>query len=129
MLVLTSWVSITPLFLIYLLLMDWIFMFNTSLLDPINFLLGCCGVFFFRSCADSMYESFFQMNRTEVSGVRRMRTITQLLFESLIQFIIQGHMLSYFNRFPAENDAFSDDIGPLLISILMSAAHAILEFV
>ena len=49
------------------------------------------------TCIEQSYESLFRMKQHEVNGFRRMRTITQLMFESLIQFAVQIHMLVYFN--------------------------------
>lgn len=42
------------------------------------------------------YELLFEMTKLEVEGFRRMRTISQLTFETLIQMILQLRMLLFF---------------------------------
>ena len=64
-----------------MLLMDNMFVFNSTILSPISLLFGLS---YLDDFIDGTYEVLFQMKRHEVSGFRRMRTITQLIFESVI---------------------------------------------
>lgn len=42
---------------------------------------------------NSVYEYLYDMQTLEIDGFRRMRTITQLFYESLIQIIVQALQL------------------------------------
>ena len=96
----TAWISITPLFTVYMLFMDHVFVLNTTLLAPIAFLLRkCCNAEFLTAMTDRSYEVLFQMKPHEVNGFRRMRTITQAIFETLIQLAVQIHMLIFVTQF------------------------------
>jgi len=81
---------VNPLMLIYLFCLDLIFIINQALLYPIIQILKAmtCGIVDL-SCLnrglEKSYEFFFEMKKLEVAGFRRMRTISQLTFESLIQ--------------------------------------------
>ena len=44
MLILVSWNSIGPLFLVFLFIMDQVFVINTVIFDPVGALFMCCGV-------------------------------------------------------------------------------------
>ena len=43
-----------------------------------------------------IYMKIFQMNREEILGFRRLRTISQLLFETIPSLILQGRMYQFF---------------------------------
>ena len=76
-LMVTAWISISPLFTVYMISMDQVFVLNTTILAPIAFLLRkCCNTKFLTAMIDGSYEVLFQMKPHEVSGFRRMRTIT-----------------------------------------------------
>lgn len=80
-----AWISILPLFLVLTLLMDIVFVINGAVLEPLIYILGCGrGGQGITSCLESVYEQVFNMKRHEISAFRRMRTITQLLYETLI---------------------------------------------
>jgi hypothetical protein len=78
-----SWVSIFPLFMVFMFIMDQVFVINSTIFELIGLVLGLTSCL---DCVDHSYEVLFQMKKHEVSGFRRMRTITQLMFESIIQF-------------------------------------------
>jgi len=85
-----GYMMVNPLMLIYLFCLDLIFIINQALLYPIIQILKAmtCGIVDL-SCLnrglEKSYEFFFEMKKLEVAGFRRMRTISQLTFESLIQ--------------------------------------------
>ena len=62
-----------------------------------------------------------------MDGVSHMRTITQLLFESLIQFFIQVWMLNYYSDNEEEREAFGISIFQLLLSLVLTILHLLLE--
>ena len=73
----TAWTSICPIFTVYMLLMDQVFVVNTTLLTPVAFLFKkCFKIQCLNKMIDSSYERLFQMKPHEVGGFRRMRTIT-----------------------------------------------------
>ena len=69
------------------------------------------------------------MKKHEISGFRRMRTITQLIFESFIQFVVQLQMLVYYQKHDQEEDDFGVGIVPLMTSLSLALAHGILEVI
>lgn len=85
MLVVIAWSSICPLFILFMFVMDQVFVINSTFFEVLAMVLGCCcSVRPLIECIEGSYELLFQMKKHEVSGFRRMRTITQLMFESLI---------------------------------------------
>lgn len=120
--------------LIYLFCLDLIFIINQAFLYPIIQVLKflTCGLLDL-SCLnralEKSYEIFFEMKKLEVAGFRRMRTISQLTFESLIQATLQIRMLLYFKALQDENgmDDFGVSLTAIAVSILLAIIHAILE--
>jgi len=123
-----SIISITWLFPFYLILMDIYFVFSAVFLYPIAYVLGGCGRFSFLTDAiQSSYSNIFKLSFVEMDGVSHMRTITQLLFESLIQFFIQVWMLNYYSDNEEEREAFGISIFQLLLSLVLTILHLLLE--
>ena len=98
-----GWVMVAPVMLAYMFILDIIFVINQAILFPI---IVCLKVITFGfldlSCLnralEMTYEFLFEMHKLEVAGFRRMRTISQLTFESLIQLMLQIRMLYVFNQ-------------------------------
>ena len=87
MLSLVSWLSIGPLFIVFMVFMDTIMIFNSTCIVPFAYILHkICGCKCLSYGIEAFYSFFFQMTSAELSGVRHMRTITQLTFESVLQF-------------------------------------------
>ena len=66
--------ALTPFIIIYLLLLDLIFIINTSIFHPLCKLLGVCGLKFLSNIPDKIensYEVLFDMERLDVAGFRR----------------------------------------------------------
>ena len=90
-----------PTMLIYMFLLDVTFIFNQAILFPFFKLLkfitfGIVDFSCLTRALDKSYEVMFDMQKLEVAGFRRMRTISQLTFESLIQILLQIRMLLFF---------------------------------
>ena len=66
--------------------MDQVFIFNSTILTPLAYLFALCKIECLNRLVDDSYAFLFQMKPHEVSGFRRMRTITQMIFETFIQF-------------------------------------------
>ena len=128
----TAWCSILPIFTVYMLSLDLIFVLNTTLFAPIGYLLTkCCRIKSLNSLIDGSYERLFQMKPHEVVGFRRMRTITQMIFESVIQLGVQIHMLIYVSLYVVDEDKadFEVNMTSILISVALAVAHILLEYV
>jgi hypothetical protein len=123
---------VSPFMLFYLFILDIIFVINQALLYPMIFLIKflTCGLLDL-SCLynalDKSYEYMFEMQKLDVAGFRRMRTISQLTFESLIQSILQIRMLMYFGNNHNEQEEFGVSVTAISVSILLAFSHAILE--
>jgi hypothetical protein len=97
-----NFIPVTTIVIIYLFLIEIIFLLNSTVIVPIVFLLKIltCGKFDEQfKCIElsfkKLYDILFDMNDCEVDGFRRLRSITQLTFESFIQIILQIRILEY----------------------------------
>ena len=95
-------IMVSPFMLVYMFMLDIIFVINQALFFPIIILLkfltfGFLDLSCLNLALEKSYEYLFEMRKLEVAGFRRMRTISQLTFESLIQFALQVRMLMFFN--------------------------------
>ena len=96
--------------LVVMTFMDVLFLANTVILIPllnsISYLLcGYVDVTSLLEYVDATYESLFEMQRLDAAGFRRMRTITQMLFETVIQLVLQVRILVYFYNIFGDNAA------------------------
>ena len=122
---------LSPLMLIYMFLMDLVFLFIQAFIFPIllivKFLtfgkLDCTQMI---EKLDKVYEIMFEMQKLDVAGFRRMRTITQLTFETFLQLTLQGRMLLYFSNNEGGKD-LGVDLTALVVSLLLSTSHALIE--
>ena len=130
-----SYIMITPLMIVYMTLMDLLFMVNQAFLVPIVDLLkfisrGTLDLTCITSTIDGSYEVFFEMQKLDVEGFRRMRTISQLTFETFAQLILQVRMLLYFRGQGGdsqEEQALGVSVDAIAFSIFLAALHAVLE--
>ena len=78
----------TPFIVIYLLVMDLIYIIVSVVITPITMIIYVltCGKLNFTNIEeklDVLYEILFGMTDMDIKGFRRLRTISQLSFESL----------------------------------------------
>ena len=76
--------SVGPAFTVFMLLMDLVFTFNSTIIDPLAFLFDCCRCQCLNEVTNNIYKLLFQMKKYEVGGFRRMRTSSQMMFETKI---------------------------------------------
>ena len=130
-------IFLTPLVLIYLQLMDVVYIINSVGLVPIAVILQLlsCGLIkgnlahMFETKLDSIYEVAFGMSQMDIKGFRRLRTISQLSFESMPQILIQGRILYYNVVKPESTDALAIDMNVIIGSLGCAFFHAIIEFI
>jgi len=80
--------SMTPLIVVYLLLMDLVYIVTSVIITPFAMLLkliscGCIDITNVEEKLDGLYNILFGMTDMDIKGFRRLRTISQLSFESL----------------------------------------------
>lgn len=80
--------SLTPFIVAYLLVMDLVYIIVSVVITPLTFMLKflTCGkidVTNVEEKLDVLYEILFGMTDMDIKGFRRLRTISQLSFESL----------------------------------------------
>lgn len=80
--------SLTPFIVAYLLLMDIIYILVSVIITPTAMLIKVltCGLIDMTNIEqklDVLYEILFGMTDMDIKGFRRLRTISQLTFESL----------------------------------------------
>lgn len=85
-------IAITPIILLYLLLMDAVFLFMRVFVVPVLIIFSPCFkrpvLEVLDDAEDYVFVSMFEMNRIDVNGFRRLRTISQLVFESVFQIFL-----------------------------------------
>jgi hypothetical protein len=91
----------SPLAILMLIIVDLVFIFNTAFLElafEIAYILsyGLIDFRYISAIIDSSYVILFGMQRVDIEGFRRMRTIHQLAFETIVQLGLQLRMLQYF---------------------------------
>eukprot|EP01083_Nonionella_stella_P234496 825442_1 len=79
-----------------------------------------------------IFEKLLNMNRTEIVGYRRLRTLSQLFFETIPQIVLQVRILWVLNQWSEKEDVDSDlfkivDLKSLAWSIGLAAFHLLLE--
>jgi len=94
--------TLTPLIVVYLLLMDIIFIIVSVVIVPLTMIVKflSCGLIKIKHNEieekfNIIYETLFGMTDIDIKGFRRLRTISQLSFESLPQIILQCRILFY----------------------------------
>lgn len=94
---LNGFFSLTPLILINLLLMDLIYIINSVVITPIVFIFsfGRLNMEVIEEKIDKIYIVLFGMSDMDIKGFRRLRTISQLSFESFPQILLQIRILVY----------------------------------
>ena len=129
-----SVIMVSPFMLVYTFILDVIFIINQAILFPIICLLkmltcGLVDLSCLNDALDKSYEYFFKMQKLEVAGFRRMRTISQLTFESLIQITLQVRMLHFFKTDASALQEFGLSVTQIVVSIVLALSHALLEMV
>jgi hypothetical protein len=93
---LSSWASVSFIFVLYVILLDAVFMVNYAVLGPPAILLK--SFFKIKVLNQLISWSFcklFHMHENEIGDFRRMRMLTQLSYETIIHLILQMMMLVY----------------------------------
>lgn len=85
--------SLTPFIVAYLLLMDIIYIIVSVIITPAAMIIKLltCGIIDITNIEeklDVLYEILFGMTDMDIKGFRRLRTISQLSFESLPQIFL-----------------------------------------
>jgi len=84
-----GYISITPLIVLYLIGMDVLYLVNTLILLPLILIIkilsfGKIDILHLKDKIDDIYKYLFDMSYQDISGFRRLRTISQLTFETLL---------------------------------------------
>ena len=118
----------TPLSLSYFITLDLFF----SVIEISNsayhllILLFCCKRGFknmeFEEWIDKFLQKLFYLNTMDTKGLRRMRTITQMIFESIPQIILQIRIMSY-----AEDEGLGVTLSALGLSLSLAVLHLLFE--
>ena len=117
----------TPLSVLYLVLIDLLFIAYSLSSTLIFMVCGCRPKYDIKDLLDEyLFNSVLGMNRTEVIGYRRLRTLSQLCWETIPQIVLQCRIL-YVLEVKATSNEFEIDIGTLIWSIALGVAHLVLE--
>ena len=127
--------AFTPLILVYLFLLDLLYLFNAVLLAPILFILNLltCGRlkdFDIEEKTDKVFEVIFQLTHLEIVGFRKLRTMSQFTFESIPQIILQIRILVYMANIDASTEGYVQISWTIVFwSFFFAVIHAILEVI
>jgi hypothetical protein len=80
-------------------------------------------------CVDKLYFYFFDMQKMDIVGFRRLRTSSQLTFESLPQIILQLYILNYLRNNEAERVELDVSLEAIMFSISLAVLHTGIELV
>eukprot|EP01083_Nonionella_stella_P089131 248668_1 len=138
------WLMVTPVSLIYAFTVDVIFM-SFSIISTIYFIIAFLLIKIVGICKKDMpnvanydirdwievnvFQKLLDMNKSELTGYRRLRTLSQLLFETIPQIGLQLRIL-YVIKWSDDIDtynAFKIDVKTLAWSIGFAAGHLLLE--
>ena len=83
---------LTPLQLIFFILIDLFYLAINLVLTPLFFLISLCVtesrvIKSIENCLDTIFTKLFGLQKTDVEGFRRLRTSCQFSFESVPQVI------------------------------------------
>eukprot|EP01083_Nonionella_stella_P295544 1004441_1 len=117
--VLMAMLLMTPLSVLYFFIVDVVFMIYI-LISALLYFLTCSYVDITDFIDDYVFQKVLGMNRMQVIGYRRLRTLSQLLFETVPQCLLQLHMLRVSNL-----DGL--DTSSLMMSILFALLHMLFE--
>ena len=92
-----AFVASTPLLLVYLFIIDAIFLIISIVLTPLLMLISfiTCSKLrmeMIQFVTDKAFETLFGMQEMDVVGFRRLRTVSQLTFETLAQILLQSYI-------------------------------------
>eukprot|EP01084_Bolivina_argentea_P040443 74752_1 len=117
----------TPLSVLYLVSIDIIFMIYSLSSTFIFMICGCRTKYDIKDWLDEyVFNKLLKMNRTEIIGYRRLRTLSQLFFETMPQILLQGRIL-YVVELKNDNNQFQINVTTLVWSLALAVAHLILE--
>eukprot|EP01083_Nonionella_stella_P193903 715584_1 len=139
--VLSFWESLlmTPMALFYLCFIDFIFMIF-ALLSSVWLLFGIIRVV--TSCQtidqaaeydcrewidQKIFKDWLRMNRSEIVGYRRLRTLSQLFFETIPEIVLQLRILWVIKWSGSNENTFEIDVTTLIWSLGLAFAHLFLE--
>eukprot|EP01084_Bolivina_argentea_P270921 460797_1 len=138
---------ITPFALILAIVIDIIFIFcsliTTFIILPVIYVINKIkkcrnkdSYINFRKFLIDMYifEHIFKMNRTEIIGYRRLRSLSQLTFESIPQIFLQCWIMwriewqpHHSDTDPSNFNTFKINATDLRLSIILAIIHVLLE--
>eukprot|EP01083_Nonionella_stella_P242634 846184_1 len=109
----------TPLSVLYFFIVDVVFMVYV-LVSAFLYFITCSRVNITDFIDDYVFQKLLGMNRMQVIGYRRLRTLSQLLFETIPQLLLQLHMLRVSNLDGLDSTS-------LMMSILFALLHMMFE--
>jgi len=80
-------ICVTPIIILYLIAMDGLYLLNALILMPLILIVkilsfGHIDILPLRDKIEESYKFLFDMNNQDIAGFRRLRTVSQLTFES-----------------------------------------------
>ncbi|KRX00525.1 hypothetical protein PPERSA_04546 [Pseudocohnilembus persalinus] len=112
--------------LIFLTILSMIFILLLDILSAIFSLIGNIISPFYKGSGDDLLEIIFRkvgFSTMDIIGIRKLRSISQLLFETSLQLLLQLRMLQYKDI----AESFGVNINALLLSLQFALLHFFIE--
>ena len=124
-----AFVASTPLLLVYLFIIDAIFLIISIVLTPLLMLISfiTCSKLrmeMIQFVTDKAFETLFGMQEMDVVGFRRLRTVSQLTFETLAQILLQSYI---YTKIKDSSENIDISVEAILFSIVLGLLHCCVE--
>ena len=120
-------ILMTPLSLLYFVVIDIIFMIYV-LLSTLIYFFSCSKINISDSIDDLIFKKFLGMNRMQIIGYRRLRTLSQLVWETSSQIVLQIRIYFWLQTEEAKvGNSVTVSATSILISLVFASLHAIFE--
>ena len=118
-----SVVAMTPLCTIYFLLLDVIFIIY-AIIHSLVFLVSCSRANIGNWMEDKLFHKYLRVGRMELIGYRRLRTFSQLIFETAPSVALQIYILI---KLGTNDNDLNVSYENLVYSIVFAVLHTVLE--
>ena len=118
-------ITITPVCLIYFIILDLVFMFY-AIITTFLYVVTCSKIDIKDWFEKDVFQPFLKISRMELIGYRRLRTLAQLLFETFPTVILQLDILSEISS-DNSGDGAKVSVRSLYLSLGFATLHCVME--
>ena len=119
-----STLLLTPLSIIYFIIIDIVFLFH--MIISVIIYICSCRRYTPKDLSNKMFIKIFGLNYVQITGYRRCRTLSQLMFESFVQITLQMRILTNKDTRSTALDK-QIDLETIGVSLCIATGHALIE--